>query len=102
MLYINDGVYGNLNCILFDHQHPVARVLKSQDQEAEKSDEYVFLIWGPTCDGLDCVSPRAVLPKNVQVGDWLYFPNLGAYTSAATTSFNGLGGRALVKYVSSE
>lgn len=102
MLYINDGVYGNLNCILFDHQHPVARVLKSQDQEAEKSDEYVFLIWGPTCDGLDCVSPRAILPKNVQVGDWLYFPNLGAYTSAATTSFNGLGGRALVKYVSSE
>ncbi|KAF7999353.1 hypothetical protein HF325_006029 [Metschnikowia pulcherrima] len=104
MLYINDGVYGNLNCILFDHQHPTAKVLKSAGyvfpEDVEKADKFVFLIWGPTCDGLDCVSPRATLPANVQVGDWLFFPNLGAYTSAATTSFNGFSGSALVKYVS--
>ena len=104
MLYINDGVYGNLNCILFDHQHPTAKVLKSAGHvlpdDAKTADKFVFLIWGPTCDGLDCVSPRATLPANVQVGDWLFFPNLGAYTSAATTSFNGFSGSALVKYVS--
>ncbi|GEQ69811.1 hypothetical protein JCM33374_g3486 [Metschnikowia sp. JCM 33374] len=107
MLYINDGVYGNLNCILFDHQHPVAKVLTSEGQvfdevSEKKAGEYAFSIWGPTCDGLDCVSPRAMLSANLQVGDWLYFPNLGAYTSAATTSFNGFSGRAHVKYVSSE
>lgn len=97
MLYINDGVYGNMNCILFDHQHPEARVLKNSGD----SGRYVFSIWGPTCDGLDCVATKAALSANVQVGDWLYFANLGAYTSAATTSFNGFSGRANVVYVTS-
>lgn len=108
MLYINDGVYGNLNCILFDHQHPTARVLKHEGQvmynkELEGRDQlFAFSIWGPTCDGLDCVLSKALLSANIQVGDWLYFSNLGAYTSAATTTFNGLGGNARVKYVASE
>lgn len=111
MVYINDGVYGNLNCILFDHQHPTAKVLKhdgkvyfKDNTEAavdEPRHQYVFSIWGPTCDGLDCVSTKMVLDANVQVGDWLYFSNLGAYTSAASTSFNGFSALANVKYVTS-
>lgn len=104
MVYINDGVYGNMNCILFDHQHPTASVLKHGDEYRYGADEkkgYKFSIWGPTCDGLDCVSTSASLGANVQVGDWLYFSGLGAYTSAATTSFNGFSGRANVVYVAS-
>lgn len=115
MIYINDGVYGNMNCILFDHQNPVAHVLRHDGQiyyDGKKVDDeetdiqgtvrrYAFLIWGPTCDGLDCISTRTEFATNIHVGDWLYFPNLGAYTLAATTSFNGLGGLATVKYVSS-
>ena len=106
MLYINDGLYGNLNCILFDNQHPSARVLKHAGNiyyhAQEPKSKYLFSIWGPTCDGLDCVLSKVALPANVQVGDWLYFSNLGAYTSAATTTFNGLGGSTRVKYVTSE
>lgn len=108
MLYINDGVYGNLNCILFDHQHPTAQVLKHDGQvmlnkdSKARAQQFAFSIWGPTCDGLDCVLSKASLDANIQVGDWLYFSNLGAYTSAATTTFNGLGGNARVKYVASE
>lgn len=104
MVYINDGVYGNLNCILFDHQNPSAKVLKHAGKvfaEREGDRGYNFSIWGPTCDGLDCVSSQTVLGANVGVGDWLYFPSVGAYTSAATTSFNGFSGCANVKYVSS-
>lgn len=109
MVYINDGVYGNLNCILFDHQTPTAYVLRhgevfigeDQSEAGKGSSGYTFSIWGPTCDGLDCVSSQAALAVNVGVGDWLYFPNVGAYTSAATTSFNGFSGCANVKYVSS-
>ncbi|RKP31076.1 ornithine decarboxylase [Metschnikowia bicuspidata] len=106
MLYINDGLYGNLNCILFDNQHPSAQVLKHAGKiyyhAQEPKSKYLFSIWGPTCDGLDCVLSKVALPANVQVGDWLYFSNLGAYTSAATTTFNGLGGSTRVKYVTSE
>lgn len=123
MIYINDGVYGNLNCILFDHQHPTAKVLKhngkvveekeegsaetkeksfSVDSDGSPNSKFCFSIWGPTCDGLDCVSTKTEMGANVQVGDWLYFSNLGAYTSAATTSFNGFDARANVVYVNSQ
>lgn len=104
MLYINDGVYGNLNCILFDHQHPTPKVLKCggqvfADTEPTSEHEHVYSLWGPTCDSLDCVTLRVELRANLQVGDWLYFPAVGAYTSAATTAFNGFSGQAVVKYV---
>ncbi|KAI3404644.1 SPE1 [Candida oxycetoniae] len=105
MLYINDGVYGNMNCILFDHQEPKACVLQSGNEfhyierEDVKTKEYDFSIWGPTCDGLDCVSTKARLRYNVDVGDWLYFPNLGAYTSCATTQFNGFKNDTKVIYI---
>lgn len=25
----------------------------------------------------------------LDIGDWIYYPNMGAYTSAAATDFNG-------------
>lgn len=104
MLYVNDGVYGNLNCILFDHQVPEAAVLTHHGQFVLGSNAQGgnFSIWGPTCDGLDCISVSTKLAHSVQVGDWLYFGNVGAYTSAATTSFNGFKGTAEVVYVNSE
>lgn len=99
MVYINDGVYGNLNCILFDHQHPTAKVLVHKGVTSGSQTGYKFSIWGPTCDGLDCVAEAATLGCDVEVGDWIYFENLGAYTSAATTSFNGFQAEARVFYV---
>ncbi|RLV93111.1 Ornithine decarboxylase [Spathaspora sp. JA1] len=105
MIYINDGVYGNMNCILFDHQHPTPQVLTYKNKcyyNTASRETYEVSIWGPTCDGLDCVSNSSKLSHDVDVGDWLYFTNLGAYTSAATTSFNGFKGNAHVIYVASE
>ncbi|CUM66091.1 uncharacterized protein PRCAT00003745001 [Priceomyces carsonii] len=111
MIYINDGVYGNLNCILFDHQQPEPHVLTHKgiyrygvysDSDVDDEKGKFFSIWGPTCDGLDCVSNRSLLSEDIQVGDWVCFPNLGAYTSAATTSFNGLHTMSDTVYVCSE
>lgn len=46
-------------------------------------------MWGPTCDSIDCVSPKTTLPSALQVGDWLGFDNMGAYTICAASQFNG-------------
>jgi len=46
-------------------------------------------VWGPTCDGIDCVSPQTRLPRALEVGDWLGFRNMGAYTICAASQFNG-------------
>lgn len=46
-------------------------------------------VWGPTCDSIDCVSSATQLPSALQVGDWLGFDNMGAYTICAASQFNG-------------
>ncbi|OXB63064.1 hypothetical protein ASZ78_016786 [Callipepla squamata] len=96
MYYVNDGVYGSFNCILYDHAH-----VKPVLQKRPKPDDscYSCSIWGPTCDGLDRIVERCNMPE-LQVGDWMLFENMGAYTVAAASTFNGFQ-RPTIHYVMS-
>ena len=100
--YINDGVYGAFNCILFDHQKvsPFALTVGGSPvwslpgtQEMSRGSPIRDLVsaslWGPTCDSIDCVCPVTSLPRLLEVGDWLGFRNMGAYTLCAASQFNG-------------
>lgn len=84
MYYINDGVYGSFNCILFDHEHCYGQSLF----ELEGEPTFPTTIWGPTCDSLDQVETLTYL-RELQEGDWIYYPAMGAYTTAAASTFNG-------------
>ena len=117
--YINDGVYGAFNNLLFDHatvrprklrhalssKHQIVEVVHGEGKDAlrtlevvdEADDEkhmqqdetlYPSTVFGPTCDSMDVLSRGVLLPK-MDVGDWMYFQNMGAYTSAAASTFNG-------------
>ena len=46
-------------------------------------------VFGPTCDALDVVSMAEELPNNLELGDLLYSENIGAYSHASSTYFNG-------------
>ena len=48
-------------------------------------------VFGPTCDGLDqlCEAERCSLPRRLDVGDWLLWECMGAYTHTASFDFNG-------------
>ncbi|XP_072948279.1 ornithine decarboxylase 1-like [Epargyreus clarus] len=83
MYFINDGVYGSFNCVLYDLQHVVAQPL-----EVENSRPEACSVWGPSCDALDCVLPAARLPAQ-RVGGWLVFRDMGAYTLPVASPFNG-------------
>lgn len=96
MYYVNDGVYGSFNCILYDHAH-VKALLPKRPKPDEKY--YSSSIWGPTCDGLDRIVERCSLPE-MHVGDWMLFENMGAYTVAAASTFNGFQ-RPSIYYVMS-
>ncbi|XP_059516533.1 ornithine decarboxylase isoform X3 [Myotis daubentonii] len=96
MYYVNDGVYGSFNCILYDHAH-VKPLLQKRPKPDEKY--YSSSIWGPTCDGLDRIVERCGLPE-MHVGDWMLFENMGAYTVAAASTFNGFQ-RPTIYYVMS-
>ena len=108
--YLSDGVYGSFNCILYDHQNPVPKLLSHEgrfyydtpeNRISTVTEGFRCSIWGPTCDGLDCISPSFHLPVVLEVGDWLYFEDMGAYTICAATRFNGFRASE-VFYVTSE
>ncbi|CAG0919795.1 unnamed protein product [Notodromas monacha] len=85
MYYVNDGVYGSFNCILFDHQVVTAKLLHDYDEGTKL---YQSSVWGPTCDSLDCILPKVTLPS-LEIGDWVMWPDMGAYTVSAASTFNG-------------
>ncbi|KAF9391836.1 hypothetical protein CPB97_005244 [Podila verticillata] len=92
MYYINDGMYGSFNCIMFDHQVCQPKVLLKDNgftyKQAVNEPHGYASVWGPTCDSIDCISPKSSLPL-METGDWLYFENMGAYTITAASQFNG-------------
>eukprot|EP00928_Gymnodinium_smaydae_P046810 TRINITY_DN31202_c0_g1_i1.p1 TRINITY_DN31202_c0_g1~~TRINITY_DN31202_c0_g1_i1.p1 ORF type:complete len:835 (-),score=177.80 TRINITY_DN31202_c0_g1_i1:139-2643(-) len=96
--YLNDGVYGSFNNLVYDHASvPTPRVLRDgvelplgggAGEGGETESARTCTIFGPTCDGFDLISDSISLPA-LRVGDSLLFENMGAYTSAASSSFNG-------------
>jgi ornithine decarboxylase len=79
--YINDGIYHTYSGILFDHCHYPVRAFKPGPTE-------ICSVFGPTCDALDTLSMTEELP-DLNLGDLVYSENMGAYTHASSTSFNG-------------
>jgi ornithine decarboxylase len=109
MIYLNDGLYGNFSSIMFDHQNPVAKVLRTGGRTyydtiagEDSHDGTEYSIWGPTCDGIDRIAERIRFDHTLDVGDWLYFENMGAYTKCSATRFNGFSDAHEVIYVASE
>jgi len=83
--YVTDGVYGNFNNIIYDHATPICKPLKEPALDAKMNNSTFF---GPTCDSIDVLVKCAPFPE-LNIGDWVYFPNMGAYTVAAGSNFNG-------------
>lgn len=51
-------------------------------------EEFPTTIWGPTCDGLDQVEAHTSM-RRMNVAEWLYYADMGAYTKVSATNFNG-------------
>jgi len=80
--YVNDGVYHTYSGIIFDHCHYHLKSFR-------KGPEQVCAVFGPTCDALDVISMSETLPTDLELGELLYSENIGAYSHASSTYFNG-------------
>jgi len=96
LYYVNDGVYQSFNCIFFDHAHPKPLLY----QPGNRTELVKCTIFGPTCDSLDCIAKDIFLPE-LEVGEWLCFKSMGAYTTAASSAFNGFKAQATTFYIQS-
>lgn len=82
---IDDSIYGQFTSILFDHAKPTW-VRVQEDAKPRNYSEGV--LFGRTCDSVDVIA-RAEYMEELEVGDWLWFPAMGAYTRATASEFNG-------------
>ena len=79
--YLDDGVYHTYSGIIFDHCQYHLTALKEGPTE-------ICSVFGPTCDALDTISLAEDLPE-LDLGDYVYSRNIGAYSRASSTWFNG-------------
>jgi ornithine decarboxylase len=87
--YINDGVYQTFSGVVYDHWIPNFHAFKRGKKE-------VCAVVGPTCDSFDKVSLSVQLPENLEIGDFLCTENIGAYSIASSTRFNGFEGAKII------
>ncbi len=80
--YLDDGVYNTFSGQVFDHvQYPL--------QSFKEGEKKICATFGPTCDAFDTISLADELPEDLEIDDLLYAENIGAYTNASASDFNG-------------
>lgn len=79
--YLDDGVYHTFSGVIFDH-------CQYHFKSFKKGPTQICSVFGPTCDALDTISLAEQLP-DLELGDLLYAENIGAYSNASSTWFNG-------------
>jgi ornithine decarboxylase len=67
--------------VIFDH-------IPYHFKSFKKGPTSICAVVGPTCDAFDTVSTAENLP-DLNIGDLLYVENIGAYSNASATNFNG-------------
>lgn len=87
-LFVNDGYYGALS------EMPLlgtrVRITATRLGRPLTGGLRAFRLFGPTCNNVDHLGDGYALPDTVATGDWIEFHDLGAYSTAIRTSFNGL------------
>lgn len=83
---LDESLYGQFTNILFDHQTP--RWVRIPQKEGAVGKKGSGILFGRTCDSLDVIA-RSDDMEELEVGDWLWFPHMGAYTTVTASEFNG-------------
>jgi ornithine decarboxylase len=92
--YLNDGLYGSYSNVVFEQVLPpilAMRELSSEDPLELTSS----VLAGPTCDSVDVISTNCQLPE-LEIGDHLISPMMGAYTWVSATEYNGIARTPIV------
>ncbi|XP_028615403.1 ornithine decarboxylase 1-like [Grammomys surdaster] len=84
--YLNEGHYGAFRIFL---REPVPRIPIVVKEFPSEPRLFPCTLYGPTCDAFDRLFSTEVRLPELDVGDWLIFPDMGAYSSCMSSTFNG-------------
>lgn len=82
---LDESIYGQFTCIPFDHATP--HWIHVADDKKESNTD-TGIVFGRTCDSIDLIAYSENMPV-MEEGDWLVFPEMGAYTTSSASEFNG-------------
>ena len=105
--YITDGLYGCFNGVIYDGLETPAYILKSTgdgsmpELELRLGLQHESTIWGPTCDSTRWFMGDTMMTE-LNNGDYVLFPDSGAYTLAGSCDFNGIEATKAKVYVWSD
>ena len=86
-IYINDGIYGSLSEMVVARMRLPVRLIRLGGEPSAEMRE--FTVYGPTCDSVDVLPGTFRLPADVREDDWIEIGQIGAYSNAVATRFNG-------------
>ncbi len=81
--YISDGVYKSFSNTIYDYAQPEFIPFNERNEKT-----YESILYGESCDSLDIISRGCQLPS-LAIGESIVVNNMGAYTTASSTEFNG-------------
>ncbi len=87
VIYINDGMYTNFAEVVLGKFSVPPRLVRLDGAASNNNIDYI--VYGPTCDSVDVLPIMFRLPQDLREGDWIEVGLLGAYSLAASTTFNG-------------
>ncbi|XP_069164548.1 antizyme inhibitor 2-like [Procambarus clarkii] len=85
MYYINEGTYSSFALTRTHFVPDPPTPLEVRGETPVKPS----IVWGRSCCGNDRVTKKVFLLPDLQLGDWLMWPNMGAYCFTLSTHFNG-------------
>ena len=87
---LNDGIYGGL-AEWRDLSVGNRITCFAPDGTERRADGMDRIVFGPTCDSLDCLPTHLAVPSDLSPEDYILISGMGAYSQATATGFNGYG-----------
>lgn len=84
--YINEGIYMSFLISYIYEEKLCFEIIRQSTTES--TTERLSTVWGSSCNSKDKIIDSRMIPE-LNIGDWLVFRNMGAYTTNVSTSFNG-------------
>ncbi|XP_039256700.1 ornithine decarboxylase-like isoform X2 [Styela clava] len=96
--YVNDGKFGSfLSQFMLNRDMGYFFISESMKQKST----FKSRVWGPVLTSMDEVIDNVFLPQ-LDIGDWIFWRNMGAYSFAFNSSFNGYRTKTFYDVISKE
>ena len=87
-MIINEGIYNSFGRLMVDDNYNINDVKSLLPKACNAPNPVVADIYGSSGDDIDVIVQDLELDHDVDENEWLYFPNMGAFSFSLSTNVN--------------